>query len=351
MADQHASRVHAAWRARAAAAAICAGTQVFLLGSGAVLPLSLNGAWIAALAALPASACAVLLCRRTAKACTQGVPGGRIRRAALLLLALTMTANAAFALLSLIALAGQSVLPQARSVFSASAALCAAGFCALAGGTGAARLCFSLRHALPLLVFLLTLFSLPGNTPAGLFPLLGAGTGPLAAGALCMPACVTPLLMLLLPPEENPPGANAPGARFFLLRILSGVAAGVLFLFVRCVFGRYESIASLGTWGVRLLLSGRVRGGILPTLLVLVQLTALLLLAVNSLCTAVQAIARAYPALPRRLAPLPPFLVLCAMVFSAVILGADAALSASPLLVLPAAAVLLLSPHLREDSP
>lgn len=380
------SRVYAAWRTRACAAGLCVGAQVFLLGSGIALPLSLNSAWIASLAALPTCAAAVWACRRTllegaettggAEPLPYRVGSGHKERnarprgteptggaaplpyrARYLLLSLTLAANAVLALAALVSLAEQSLLTQAQTLFSAGAATAAALLCALSRSTGVSRLCFALRFALPLALALLTAASVPLEIPAGLFPLWGAGALPLATACACMLTAAAPVLMLLLPPPELEEVDGAlrkeliPSTGFFLHRVLPGAAFGCLLLFVLSVCSTYESIAAQKTWGerLRILSSGQPHEGISQALLSVCQLLALLLLAVSQLCAAEQALVRVLPRLSclrTGLLILSALLALCLLAL--IVFGFDKALFAAPWLALPSTLCLLPSARRKE---
>ena len=363
-------RITAAWRTRACAASLCVGAQVFLLGSGVAMPLCLSSAWLAALAALPACAAAVWACHR---ALLQGAenaggaeplpyradihlnaqPHGAARtggaeplpyRARCFLLALTLTAGAALALAALVSLAEQSLLTQARTLFSAGAAVIAVLLCALSRGTGVSRLCFALRWALPAAVALLAAASIPLGTPAGLFPILGAGAPALALACACMLPAALPVLMLLLPPPELETIGDAqgieyiPDAGFFLRRILPGAAFGCALLFALSFCSTYESIAAQHTWGqrLRILSSGQPREGVAQALLSVCQMLALLLLAANMLCAAEQALLRAQPKLAHmRAGLLLPAALLAPCLLALIFFGMDKALLIAPWLTLP----------------
>lgn len=340
------SRVRASWRVRACAAGLCAGAQVFLFGSGVAMPIALTSAWIAALIALPAAAVTVILCRR---ALTLPARPGKFTAALHLLLAVTLLGNAAFALCALIRLTGQTLLVQSRALLISATALAAAALCALTGG--AFRLCFTLRWALPALLVLLTAVCMPFEQPAGLFPLLGAGGVPLLTAAVCMLGSVSPLLLLLLPPPDLTRAGEAaqrcpvPRARFFLLRVLPGAAAGVLLLFAASVCTTYESILSSSGWGARLhiVFGAQTHGSVPQALLVLLQTAAIALLAVCTLDAAEQALLAALPALRKGRVGLCILVGLLAVCLAALnVLGFTPALFAAPLLALPAAALLLL---------
>lgn len=347
-------RVHAAWRTRACSAALAAGAQVFLLGSGVAMPLCLNSAWIASLAALPACAAVVWGCRRALLRGPEPLPC----RAGYVLLALTLDAGAALALAALVSLAEHSLLTQAQTLWSAGAAFTAALLCAISRSTGVSRLCFALRWALPLAVALLTAASFPSEFPAGLFPLLGTGALPLGLSCICMLSSALPVLMLLLPPPELETIDGAlrvdwiPDTRFFLRRVLTGAASGCVMLFVLSVCSTYESIAAQHTWGQRLRILAQPREGVAQALLAVCQLLALLLLAASLLCAAEQALLRAQPALARlRMGLLLPaaFLALC--LFALIVSGLDKALLIAPWLTLPGVLCLFLLRRRKENGP
>lgn len=340
------SRVRASWRVRACAAGLCVGAQVFLFGSGVAMPVTLGSAWIAALVALPASALTVALCRR---ALTLPAKAGKRTAALHLLLSFTLLCNAAFALCALISLTGQTLLVQSRELLITATALAAAALCVLTGG--AFRLCFALRFALPALLIVLTAVCMPFEQPAGLFPILGAGGVPLLTAAVCMLGCVSPLLLLMLPPPELARAGEAaqrcpvPGTSFFLSRALSGAAIGVLLLFAASVCTTYESILSSSGWGARLhiVFGAQAHGNVPQTLLTVCQVIAIALLSVCTLGSAEQALLRALPALRRGRAGLCVLVLMLAVCLAALnILGFTPALFAAPFLSLPTAALLLL---------
>lgn len=347
-------RVHAAWRTRACSAALAAGAQVFLLGSGVAMPLCLNSAWIASLAALPACAAVVWGCRRALLRGAEPLP----YRVGYVLLALTLDTGAALALAALVSLAEHALLAQAQTLWSAGAAFTAALLCAISRSTGVSRLCFALRWALPLAVALLTAASFPSELPAGLFPLLGAGALPLGLSCICMLSSALPVLMLLLPPPELETIDGAlrvdwiPDTRFFLRRVLTGAASGCVMLFVLSVCSTYESIAAQHTWGQRLRILAQPREGVAQALLAVCQLLALLLLAASLLCAAEQALLRAQPALARlRMGLLLPaaFLALCLLAL--IVSGLDKALLIAPWLALPGVLCLFLLRRRKENAP
>lgn len=340
MPDKLHARVRACWRTHACAAGICTGAQVFLLGAGCAAPAALNGAWLAALTALPVCAAAVLLCRRN----TPLSPG----RCALL--GGTLLGGAVFALSSLVVFAEQTLLPQSRTLFSAALALCAAALCALSGGTGVCRLLFALRIVLPVGLAALALLSVPLRMPAGLFPLLGTGGAGLGAAALCMPAAALPALTLLLPPQELSRAGEAavncppPDPRFFLWRVLAGAAVGAALTGASCIFAPYESMAQSTEWGARLRIAAlyQPHEGLAQTLLTVLELISMALLCVRLLSAAEQALILARPRLARHHTGLLVCVLICAASLLALIVyGFSHALRLAPLLGIPAALVLL----------
>lgn len=330
------------------------GAQIFLFGTGVAMPIALNGAWIASLSALPMAALTAAVCRR---ALTLPESRGRLTGALYLLLALTLLANAAFALTALIDLAGQTLLVQARALWSAAVALAAVALCALTGG--AARLCFALRWALPVLLLGLTALCMPLELPVGLFPILGAGGLPLGVAAVCMPGAASPLLMLLLPPPELKAAGKAaqrcpvPKTGFFLARALTGAAVGVLLLFAASVCTTYESISDSSGWGerLRIVLGGQTHGSVAQALLTLCQVVAMALLAVCMLSSAEQAVLLALPCAQRGRAGLWALLaVLAALLALPIVFGDAPVLFAAPLMLVPTAALLMLHSRMGGKS-
>ena len=75
-------RVRESWHARACAAGMSVGAQVFLFGTGVAMPLTLNSAWMAAFGALPLAGLVAAACRKKSKR------RKRLSRAACVLLSL-----------------------------------------------------------------------------------------------------------------------------------------------------------------------------------------------------------------------------------------------------------------------
>lgn len=356
------ARVRAAWRTRACAAGLCVGAQVFLLGAGVAMPLALNAAWLASLAALPMTAlivwaCRSALCAQARRRAAAENPRPGLARALHVLLAAVMLLCCAFAVVSLVNLAEQSLLQQARIVFIISMTALFTLLCALSGSTGVSRLCFALRFLLPALMAAFSALSMPWGAPMGLFPLLGAGCVPLGAAAACMLAGACPALMLLLaPPEIDAAGGAAqacpvPGTAFFLLRVLPGAAFGSALLLMLCGCGTYESIAAQSVWGdrLRILCTGQPQEGLPQMMLTICQMLAIALLAAGTLCTAEQALVRAVPRLARaRSGLLTLFGLLCALLLALTAFGLRIALFAAPGLILPALALLPLSRRMGD---
>jgi len=328
----------------ACTAALCTGVQIYLVGCGAAMSLSLSGAWIASLAALPAAVLIALRCRAL------HARGGFSSRISCLLLSAVLLFCAVYALGATAAFTGQTLLDQAHTAWSTALGVLFAALCALSGEKGVSRLSFSCRFVLPGLLIALIALALPGNTPDGLFPLLGTGGTPLLAAALCMLCGAVPALMLLLPPPGLEGGSAAqqdtpPDTRFFLVRVLAGAGAGAAFLFLACICTTYESIAERSDWGIRLFLlaAHQPHRGILQMALTLLQLCAMALLAGNMLCAAHRALALARRKKKQNRALLVPLVLLLlagALAFTA--LGDTWLLWSAPLLAIPAALLLIL---------
>jgi len=249
------------------------------------MPLCLNAAWIAGLCALPASALTAFCCRRILAgrmACRTEANG--LMRAAYVLLALAFVLNAAFAAVSLISLAEQSLLPQTRMLHSMMMTLAAALFCVLSA-QGIWNLGFALRFALPVCLLALCVFSLPRGEATGLFPLMGPGAGTLFPGGACMLAAGFPALLLLQPwdaqtdTSDKTVQAYLPSAGFLIRRVLAGAAVGEALLLLLAHGGTHLSAGS-DIWGRRLLLAGagRRQAGVAGTVLTMLETAAILLL-------------------------------------------------------------------------
>ncbi|MDO5376824.1 MAG: hypothetical protein Q4G52_00680 [Clostridia bacterium] len=341
-----ARRVLASWRARAAAAAVAVGAQVFSLGAGVLMTVSLNAMWLAALAAVPASVLAALGARRVlAQRLSKGEIGG-LSRALLAALCLTLAAAGIFQVAALTALSEQSLLPQAQSLFVALSGMTAAALCALTGGAGVARMAYAVRWALPLMLAVLTASVLSFDTPAGLFPLLGTGAKALGLSALMALSAAAPALMLTLPPPEldERGQAMAPGGWFFAWRAGLGALGAVLLLMAVSLCGTYETLSELKVWGMRMrvVCSGKPREGILQTGLTLLQLLSLVIGASAMLSGAEQAAVRAFSGLARRRLGLGLlFLLGCGALYALVVFGFDIALRAAPFLLVPTVVLLI----------
>lgn len=339
-------RIRAAYRARACAAGIACGAQIFSVGAGLLIPVCLNAAYLAALPALIPCAIAAFCARRRL---ASGRPAGRqpIGKALLILLSLMLLFCCASLLCAAVVFTQQTLLPQAHLTTCLMLTLCAAFLCALPTGTGVSRLAFALRFPLSCALLLFALLSLSPDSPTGFFPLLGSGGRPLMLGMLCGLSSCAPALILFLPPEELTkscaPPAAVPNAGFFVGRVLAGGLVGVLMLLALSLCEPYELLSDQSVWGMRMMIlsSSRPREGIIQTLLVIAQLFALLIGAVSLLCTAAQSLKTAFPRL--RLS-----LPLCALVLLASLLlsaewGTEWGLYASPFLLIPLGIFLLLS--------
>ena len=345
-------RMLESWRARACAAGLCVGAQIFLFGTGVAMPISLNSAWIAAFLSLPFSVFITIACRR--KRIDYDQPSSR---AALVILALVLLLNAVFAAAALVSFAEQTLLEQAPVLFSVLLTVIAVFLCALSGGDGVSWLCFALRWALPILIGILILASMPMKVPSGLFPLFGPGRTALGVSALCMLGASTPAMLLMLPPQETTRTGTAdlpmPKTSFFVRRVLAGAAAGLLILLCACVCTTYESIAESTEWGARLRIvaSDQPHEGIPQTLLTVLQMAAILLLSANMLSSAEQALAFALKKSRSCAGLFTLSLLLFALLLLLTAFSFDIALFAAPLLIAPALLVLLLSKKKGAASP
>lgn len=328
-----AQRVLAAWRVRACTAGLCVGVQVYLAGCALGMPLALSSAWLAALPGVLFALWLVCRCRQ------------KLSRLGAVFLAITLLASAVFALSSATAFAAQALAGQARALWIEMMALLAVLLCALAGSAGAARMFYALRYVLPLMILGLSLSSVPMRVPVGLFPLLGAGAAPLGLAALALLFGAAPALMLMLPPPElaQRNDGSAPALRFFLVRVLIGALLGVLLVFLASACTTYESIAESMQWGDRLRMAAgnQPHEGLSQMVLVLSKLTAMLLLAVNMLCAAVQALQQAAPAMGRYGGLAICVLAAAACMIGITVLGEGWLLSAAPAIALSAAAAAL----------
>lgn len=325
---------------QACAAGICAGVQVFLLGTGAAVPQSANGAWIAGLVSLPVCALAAGMCRRK-------MIRGRITRIGAAFLAMAHFLCAAFACAALIALAEQSLLPQARALHIAALTAAAIALCA-ACGAGIYRVCFLIRTALPAAAIVCAAISLPDRSLSGVFPLLGAGMGPLGLSSLLIAAgCFAPVLMLLLPPPEleglgDTVESAIPNAGFYAFPAALGALAGCALLFLLCAGGTPQALAAAAEWGARLALiaGGGTHQGIFDTALLLVLCAGCALLAGCMLLSCTRALRYAFPHIGERAGL---FMLSLLLLFALVLLtarGLDAAAYAAPASALPALAAL-----------
>lgn len=347
-------RIRASWRARACTAGLCVGAQIFLAGCGVGMPLSLSSAWLAALPALVFAAWLVVRCRRRLDAPARR---GRFACAWHVLLALALLGCSAFAALSLVSFAQATLVEQSSAAWTEIMTLLAVALCALGGGMGASRLCFALRYALPALTLTLSLAAVPMRVPVGLFPILGAGARQLAIAALCVLFGAAPTLMLMLPPPElarlgedtQPPAVPKTG--FFLGRVLLGALTGAALLFLASACTTYESIAESAQWGARLSMAigNQSHEGVMQMLLVLAKLMAMLLLSVNMLCAAEQALLGAFPRLARGRAGLLLLLALLGGCLAVMVFFGDAPLlAAAPVIAVPAALLAAFSGRRRK---
>ena len=285
-------RVRGAWRVHAAVTGVMFGAALYALAALAAIPLCLTSAYLAALPAILAAAAGACLARR-ALLCRESKP-----KLVLVLSALSLLAVSAFFLWAVVSLARETLLPLARGSFIAAVS---AGFlllCTLGGAKGAAQLTFAQRFFLPALLLALSVKALQTGDSTGLFPILGMGVRPTAlASALVLPA-VLAVSGLAVPPaslarlDETAYRASVPGAGFFILRLLAGGAVAALLLMALSLGNTYEGLASLRSWGERMIILsyGAPREGMAGTLLTIMQILTLALSAVNALLGAIRAL-------------------------------------------------------------
>ena len=301
-------RTRAAYRARACAAGVACGAQIFAVGTGLTVPLALNAAYGAAVPAL--------------------LLGGAIGLAAPKRLSKAPAAGAT--------LAQQTLLPNGRLLTCLMLTLSFALLCALSSGTGVCRVAFALRWLLPAALAVFAGLSLSSCSMAGLFPLLGAGVRSLGLSALLSLSACSPALMLFLPPQELETPAPVPKGGFFALRVGLGGLLGALMLAALALCNPYEIIQGQHVWGARMLIlaSARPREGLVQTLLILAQLFSMLIGAVSTLCAAAQALETAFPKLRFFSLWLCAALLLGALMATA-FFGMDVLLAVSPFLLIP----------------
>ena len=285
-------RVRGAWRVHAAVTGVMFGAALYALAALAAIPLCLTSAYLAAFPAILAAAAGACLARR-ALLCRESKP-----KLVLVLSALSLLAVSAFFLWAVVSLARETLLPLARGSFIAAVS---AGFlllCTLGGAKGAAQLTFAQRFFLPALLLALSVKALQTGDSTGLFPILGMGVRPTAlASALVLPA-VLAVSGLAVPPaslarlDETAYRASVPGAGFFILRLLAGGAVAALLLMALSLGNTYEGLASLRSWGERMIILsyGAPREGMAGTLLTIMQILTLALAAVNALLGAIRAL-------------------------------------------------------------
>ena len=304
-------RTRAAYRARACAAGVACGAQIFAVGTGLTVPLALNAAYGAAVPALLlGGAIGLAAPKRLSKA-----PG----RAFCVVLAVSLLVCSALLLAAGATLAQQTLLPNGRLLTSLMLTLS-----------------FALRWLLPAALAVFAWLSLSSSSMAGLFPLLGAGVRSLGLSALLSLSACSPALMLFLPPQELETPAPVPKGGFFALRVGLGGLLGALMLAALALCNPYEIIQGQHVWGARMLIlaSARPREGLVQTLLILAQLFSMLIGAVSTLCAAAQALETVFPKLHFFSLWLCAALLLGALMATA-FFGMDVLLAVSPFLLIP----------------
>ena len=285
-------RVRGAWRVHAAVTGVMFGAALYALAALAAIPLCLTSAWLAAFPVILAAAVGACLARR-ALFCRESKP-----KLVLVLSALSLLAVSGFLFWAVVSLARETLLPLARGSFIAAVS---AGFlllCTLGGAKGAAQLTFAQRFILPALLLALSAKALQKGDSMGLSPLLGLGAQQTALAAVLLLPAVLAISGLAIPPkalwqmDDAAYRASVPGAGFFILRLLAGGAVAALLLMALSLGNTYEGMASLRSWGERMIILsyGAPREGIAGTLLTIMQILTLALAAVNALLGAIRAL-------------------------------------------------------------
>ena len=346
-------RVRAAWRARAAAAGLSCGAMIFCAGAGIAVPVSLNAAALSALSALALSALVAIRAQRILRRPVEKT--GALPRVLFAILSLTLALSCTYIAAAQVNLAERTLLTQARVGWISAVTLAGVGFLALSGGTALSRACFSVRRVLPVLLVLLGAKALKRGKLVGLFPVLGAGAGPLALSSLCMLCAAAPVLLLLCPSDEEDGGsALVPPARFFVLRVLVGGGVGAILLLSLVLCNTYDTLIFRTNWGERMMVTcaHEPRLGVLQMALILTQMLGLVLASASLLCGAERAAAKAAqrPGKNQKASRWPFFgcfgLTLVAL-FSMQQIGYNRALYVAPALIAPVLLLLLLGGGLR----
>lgn len=352
-------RTHASARAQGALVGTMAACQLFLDGTGRMLPDAGGALWWSALLC-PAGALLLTLPiarmrreadgRELADVALASLPAP-VALALCALCGLTLLLDAAAALYGLTELTHASLLPQTDERVIVLMALTALLLSAYAGLTGMQRLAFLLRRTLPILLLLLMAWSLWGRPIENLYPLAGhgvreslrLGAGSLGAGACALAAGFLPGGVRQLPQVR---------ARETCGYCLSGHLLAVLLLLGLSLSTPYSLWPLAGGWGARMVLQGRpaLYNGILYRMVTVLQLTALLIAACGALLFAAHALSRAMRGRRDRLAFALAFALLTAAGLLRSHLGLSWLLAAMPWRYAAALAVVWL-PFLARRQP
>lgn len=338
-------RALASRRMQACAAGLCAGVEGFLLGAGLAVPVSVNSAWLAALVSVP-------VCALLAAVCRGWLARRRLMRIGAALMAAAQLAHAVFACAALASLAEKTLLPQARALHVCALTAVFVSLCA-AGRSGTVRVCYLLRAALPLVLIVCAAVSLEDRSLSGVFPLLGAGAGPLALSAALMAAGgFAPALVLIFPPPELDGEGDAPlpGAWFYACRAALGAASGCALVFLLCAGGTAQALIRADGWGGRLAMiaGGGAHQGIADTALLLALCVASALYAALMVRACVRSVCCAIPRDREGAALGTVFLLLLAALAALTARGMDAALALPPAAALPALIAMIAGSRKRE---
>lgn len=318
---QKGQRVQAAVLAQGALVGTMAACQLFLDGTGRMLPGAGGALWWAALLC-PIGALLLVLpisrMRRDAGgqelfSIAMDVLPYPVAAALCALCALTLLSDAAVAMQGLTELAHASLLPGGDPFTITVLTLLALLLSAYAGLTGMQRLSYLLRLALPVLLFACAAWTLWGRPVENLLPLAGYGMTQslsLGLGSLGAAACTLGLGFLPGGVRECPTVDARENCAF----ALSGHMLAVLLLLGFSLSTPYGLWQLVGGWGQRMILHGHAAlyNGILYRFMTVLELTVMLLGAGGALLFSAHAASRITREPHDRVAFTVVFALLCA---------------------------------------
>ncbi len=324
--EQIGQRMQAAVLAQGMLVGTMAAGQLFLDGTGRMLPGVGGALWWAALLCPIGALMLVLPISRMRKeadgqeifAIAMDVLPYPVAAALCALCALTLLTDAAVALQGLTELTHASLMPSGDPFVITLLTLAALLISAYAGLTGMQRLAYLLRRVVPVILFACAAWTLWGRPLENLYPLGGYGVAyslSIGLGSLGAGACALGLGFLPGGVAERPSVDARENCGF----ILSGHMLAVLLLFGFSLSTPYSLWQVIGGWGERMILRGHsaLYNGILYRLMTVLQLTVLLLSAGGALLFAAHAAARITRTPHDRIA----FAAVFALLFAAMIAG------------------------------